>query len=274
MLAKLYNAEIYTFDQKVERRAIGLAALADLIRDGGAVAALVDVVEPDQLSLWWDDPAYPAVTQHQSFPGAGKSGLAIGPTQRLVKEQLIPGLIDYFSYGARCNDALRQTEFVRFCAREFGAGPVRVGDWGELPLVSKREYQPIAGGTYSVPPHCDAIHFGREPQNWPIKQDYSGVHDQISVFLSVQDADNGAGLVLWNYRPQSRAELDGLMAEHAGSGQIACLAQVEKVVIRGRPGQLNVLNTRVMHAVEQCQGVRQTLGSFIIWNDGQWRMFH
>jgi len=273
-LNKHYRAEIYDFDKQVEHADLTLADAALLIRDRKAAAVLVDLVDPSALDRWWDDPAFPPVTQHQSFAGAGKSGLAIGPTQRLVKEQLIPGLIDYFSYAGRTNAALRDTEFVKLCVRELGAGSVRVGDWGELPLVSKREYQPVPNGLYSVPPHCDAIHFGREPLNWPIKDGYDEGYDQISLFLSVQDAENSAGLVMWDYRPATRAELDELMSEFAQTRRIDRLDRVRSVTINGRPGQLNILNTRVMHAVEQCTTVRRTLGSFLVWHDGQWRMFH
>lgn len=270
----VYQAEIHAFDQPLRHARLSLAEAAQLIRDRQAAAVLLDLVDPGELDGWWNDKAFPEVTQHQSFPGAGKSGLAIGPTQRLVNEQLVPGLIDYFSYGARCNAALRQTKFVQLCERELNAASVRVGDWGELPLVSKREYQPIEGGLYSVPPHCDAIHFGREPDRWPIKEGYDEGFDQISIFLSIRDAENGAGLVIWDYRASSRPELDELMGEFARTRRIERLESVPKVVIKGRPGQLNVLNTRAMHAVEQCKGVRQTLGSFIVWHDGQWRIFH
>lgn len=273
-VAPVYRGEIYSFDQRVERRELSLAESALLIRDRKAAAVLLDLVEPADLGKWWDDPAFPAVTQHQSFPGAGKSGLAIGPTQRLVKDALIPGLIDYFAYAGRCNDALRRTEFVQLCRRELGAGSVRVGDWGELPLVSKREYQPNEGSSYSVPPHCDAIHFGREPQNWPIAEGYDEGFDQISIFLSVKDAENGAGLVMWDYRPPTRPALDELMSEYSRTGRIEALEGVRTVTAKGRPGQLNILNTRVMHAVEQCKSTRQTLGSFLVWHDEQWRMFH
>lgn len=273
-LNKHYRAEIYDFDKQVERADLTLADAALLIRDRRAAAVLVDLVEPRDLDKWWNDDAFPPITQHQSFAGAGKSGLAIGPTQRLVNEQLIPGLIDYFSYAGRANAALRHTEFVRLCTRELGAGAVQVGAWGELPLVSKREYQPVENGLYSVPPHCDAIHFGREPHNWPIKEGYDEGYDQISIFLSVKDAENSAGLVMWDYRPATRGELDELMSEFTRTRRIERLEQVRSVTIKGRPGQLNILNTRVMHAVEQCRTVRRTLGSFLVWHDGQWRMFH
>ncbi|MBA3771472.1 MAG: hypothetical protein H0X13_02995 [Ramlibacter sp.] len=273
-MTAVYQAEVHAFDRPSRHARLSLAEAALLIRDRHAAAVLLDLVDPAELEGWWNDKAFPEVTQHQSFPGAGKSGLAIGPTQRLVNEQLVPGLIDYFSYGASCNAALRQTNFVKLCERELNARSVRVGEWGEFPLVSKREYQPIEGGVYSVPPHCDAIHFGREPERWPIAEGYEEGFDQISIFLSVRDSENGARLVMWEYRAGSRPELDELMSEYARSGRIERLEGVPKLVIKGHPGQLNVLNTRAMHAVEQCKTVRQTLGSFAVWHDGQWGMFH
>lgn len=269
-----YEAEIHAFGLPVRHGRMALADAAAMIRDRQAAAVLLDIVDPAELDAWWNDPAFPEVTQHPSFPGAGKSGLAIGPTQRLVGEQLVPGLIDYFSYAARCNPQLRQTKFVQMCERELDATAVRISPWAELPLASKREYQPIEGGTYSVPPHGDAIHFGREPERWPIKEGYDEGHDQISIFLSIQDAENSAGLVIWDYRAQSRPAMDELMAEYSRTGRIRALEGVPHVVVKGRPGQLNVLNTRAMHAVEQCQGVRRTLGSFVVWHGGRWRIFH
>lgn len=269
-----YRAELYRFEHEMERRVLSLRDSALLVRDGGAAAVLLDVVEQSRLPAWWHDDAFPKVTQHQSFAGAAKSGLAIGPTQRLVKEALISGLIDYFSYAARCNERLRQTEFARLCMRELEADAVRVGDWGELPLVSKREYTPNSGNAYSVPPHCDAIHFGREPHNWPIKKGYEEGYDQISIFLAVKDAENTAGLVMWNLRPESRVELDELMGEYVRERRIRRLEAAPSVTLNPRPGQIAVLNTRLMHAVEQCQTTRQTVGSFLVWHGGGWKMFH
>jgi hypothetical protein len=269
-----YKAEIHRFNGEVETCEMGMNEAALLVRDRKAAAVLLDVVDPADLDKWWNDDAFPEVTQHQSFRGAAKSGLAIGPTQRLVKDKLIPGLIDYFSYAGKCNGGLRETEFVKLCVRELGADAVRVGDWGELPLVSKREYTPNPDSEYSVPPHCDAIHFGREPQNWPIKEGYEEGHDQISIFLSIKDSENVAGLTMWDVRPASRAELDELMAEYIETGRIRRLNNAPTVTARPKPGVIAVLNTRVMHAVEQCVSVRQTLGSFVVWHDGQWRIFH
>lgn len=269
-----YRAEVYTFDQNVRETELTMEQAAFMIRDRDAAAVLLDVVDPDELDRWWDDDAFPKVTQHQSFRGAGKSGLAIGPTQRLVGDKLVPGLIDYFAYAGKCNERLRETEFVKLCFRELDAESVRVGAWAELPLCSKREYQPNEGSSYSVPPHCDAIHFGREPENWPIKVGYDEGYDQISIFLSVEDAENSAGLVMWDYRPETRPALDVLMREFIDTGRIQALENVPSLVIKGKPGQLNILNTRVMHAVEQCVSVRKTLGSFVVWHDGKWRIFH
>ena len=269
-----YKAEVYRLNKAVESRTVGIRASALMIRDGEAAAVLLGLVEPSELDKWWFDDAFPEVTQHQSFPGAAKSGLAIGPTQRLVKEHLIPGLMDYFSYAARCNKQLRETKFAKLCIRELGADAVRVGEWSELPLVSKREYSPNPSSAYSVPPHCDAIHFGREPHNWPIKEGYEEGYDQISIFLTVKDAENSAGLVMWDVRPKSRAELDELMGEYTKNRSIRRLENAPSVTVKSKPGQLNVLNTRVMHAVEQCETTRQTMGSFLVWHEGRWRMFH
>jgi hypothetical protein len=274
-MATSYRAEIHRFGKnEVDQRNLTMNESALLVRNREAAAVLLDVVPRGELAKWWVDDAFPKVTPHQSFAGAAKSGLAIGPTQRLVKEQLIPGLIDYFSYAARYNEGLKSTEFAKLCIRELGAGPVQVGDWGELPLVSKREYTPNPSSAHSVPPHCDAIHFGREPDNWPIKKGYDEGYDQISVFVVVKDSVNVAGLTMWDVRPESRPELDELMAEYIKARRIARLDGAPRVTVKPAPGKVAVLNTRVMHAVEQCETTRQTVGSFLVWHAGQWRMFH
>jgi hypothetical protein len=64
------------------------------------------------------------------------------------------------------------------------------------------------------------------------------------------------------------------MAEYIKTRRIACLDAAPSVTARPAPGKVAVLNTRVMHAVEQCETTRQTVGSFLVWHAGQWRMFH
>jgi hypothetical protein len=273
IMSHSYVSTAFAFGREPIAGHMTLDQAAHYVRDGHAAAVLLDMVPEHQLDAWWVDEAYPAITQHASFPGAAKSGLSIGPVQRLVRQELVTGLIDYFSYGARMNRGLEKTAFVQACVKEMGATSVRIGDFGELPLASKREYKPNDFSAYSIPPHCDSIHFGRDPY-WPIKADYEEGRDQISIFLTLRQPQNHAGLILWDVRPESRAELDILLAEYSETERVRRLEGARSIVLDARPGQMSVLNTRLMHAVEACATVRQTVGSFAVWHEGAWRIFH
>ncbi|WP_104656188.1 hypothetical protein [Ralstonia insidiosa] len=269
-----YRSEIHRFGAPAEIRDLHIDEAVALVRDGDAIAVLLDVVQPEQLDTWWADPAYPEVIPHRSLSGVANTGVAVGPMQFLENEKLVVGLADYFAYAGRFNGQLRNTAFARLIHDALHIDTVQVGTWAEFPLTSKREFQPKKEGIYSVPPHCDAIHFSRDPGNWPIGENYSELKNQISVFLSVADSNEGTGLVFWDYRPQDFTQLHTLMAEFFANQSIPQLEDVPKLVVRGKPGQLHVLNTRVMHAVEQCQAVRRTIGAFLVRHEDSWRMFH
>jgi hypothetical protein len=273
-MAEVYEAEVYSFGGQPVKCSLTYRQAVERIRDGGAAAILLDMLEPDGLDAWWAGDAFPDVVRHRNFPTAAVSGIAIGGVQRLEGANLVLGLIDYFSYAARVNERLRESEFVKLCRRELGAESVRIGAWGELPLASRREFVKNQDGPYSVPPHCDAIHFGRDKANWPFKAGFGEGDFQISSVLTVGEAENDAGIVFWDLKPGTRPELDALMAEVSGPGGGARLRDARSVTVRARAGQMTVLDTRLLHAVEQCASPRRTIGAFLIWHDGCWRMFH
>jgi hypothetical protein len=65
------------------------------------------------------------------------------------------------------------------------------------------------------------------------------------------------------------------MDEFARDQSIERLKNARSVTVRGRAGQMTVLNTRLLHAVERCASPRRTIGAFLLWNaDDGWRMFH
>ena len=272
--ATAYESEVFAFGAEPVKRRMTYREAAECVRDGGAAAVLLDMLEPDGLDRWWHENGFPDIVQHKNFSTAATSGIAIGPVQRLEKDKLILGLIDYFAYAGKTNERLKQTEFVKLCVRELGAAPVRIGDWAEFPLASRREFVTNTTGTYSVGPHCDAIAFGRDTSNWPIEPGFDKGYDQLSTVLTIDEAQNGAGIVLWNLRPRSRAELDELMDEFTRTQSIARLHGVPSVAVRARAGQMTVLNTRLLHAVEQCASPRRTIGAFLLWDGDGWRMFH
>ncbi|CAG9205442.1 hypothetical protein [Burkholderia vietnamiensis] len=266
-----YSATILGFRCAPEIGRLGLREAVDLIGSRQAAAVLLDVVPPDRLDEWWCDPAFPEPVPHRNLPSAVNTGVAIGPTQRATGRELVSAVIDYLSYGGRYNGKLGSARFVTLLKNELGAGGVRIGEWGELPLASKREFSPKEG-TYSIPPHCDAIQFARDPSLWPLA-DYATDRDQVSVFLNAGDSPQGTELVLWDDRPADIVELDEMMREFHSTGTVARLDGVPSVVVNGRPGQIYVLNTRVVHAVRQCTAQRRTLGAFLVHRDDRWHMF-
>jgi hypothetical protein len=273
-MAAVYEAEVYSFNGQPARRSMTYLQAVEYVGRGEAVAVLLDMLDPEGLDAWWAGSAFPDIVRHRNFPTAGVSGIPIGGVQRLENGNLVLGLIDYFSYAARVNDRLRESEFVKLCRRELGAESVRIGAWGELPLASRREFVRNDSGPYSVPPHCDAIHFGRDRANWPFRSGFSEDGLQVSTVLMVNEAENDAGIVFWDLKPETRPELDALMAEVSGPDGAARLRDVPSVTVRARAGQMTVLDTRRLHAVEQCASPRRTIGCFLIRHDGCWRMFH
>ncbi|WP_175696953.1 hypothetical protein [Burkholderia ambifaria] len=266
-----YAATILGFRCAAETGRLGLKEAVDMIGSRRAAAVLLDVVPPDRLDDWWSDPAFPEPVPHRNLPSAVNTGIAIGPTQRATGPDLVAALIDYLSYGGKYNGKLSGTRFVTLLKNELDADAIRIGEWGELPLASKREFAP-KDGTYSIPPHCDAIQFARDRSLWPLA-DYQMDCDQVSVFLNAGDSPEGTQLVLWDERPADIAALDDMMREFNETGTVARLDGVPSVVVNGRPGQLYVLNTRVVHAVRQCTARRKTLGAFLVHRDGKWHMF-
>jgi hypothetical protein len=273
--ATAYASEAFAFGKDPVRGRMTYREAAESVRDGEAAAVLLDMLEPEGLDRWWHESLFPEIVQHKNFSTAATSGIAIGPIQRLEKDKLILGLIDYFAYAGKTNERLRETEFVKLIVRELGAAPVRIGAWAEFPLASRREFVANERDLYSVGPHCDSITFGRDTANWPIKAGSGNGYDQLSTVLTIDEAENGAGIVLWDVRPQSRAELDKLMDEFTRDQSIERLKNARSVTVRGRAGQMTVLNTRLLHAVERCASPRRTIGAFLLWDDDDgWRMFH
>lgn len=272
--ATAYESEVFSFGKEPVKRRMTYGEAAACVRDGEAAAVLLEMLDPDGLDAWWSESAFPDIVQHKNFSTAATSGIAIGPIQRLENDKLILGLIDYFAYAGKSNERLKQTEFVKLCVRELGASPVRIGDWAEFPLASRREFVANEREPYSVGPHCDAITFGRDVVNWPVKPEFDNGYDQLSTVLTINEANNGAGIVLWNLRPKSRAELDELLDEFSKNQRIARLEGTPSVTVRARAGQMTVLNTRLLHAVEQCASPRRTIGAFLLWDGDGWRMFH
>jgi hypothetical protein len=269
-LARSFESEVFAFGADPVKRRMTYAAAVEQVRDGHAAAVLLDMVDPQGLDAWWAESDFPDLIRHKNFGSAATSGVAIGPLQRLEGAALVLALIDYFAYAAKANPSLARTAFVKLIAGELGAEPVRLGDYAEFPLASRREFSLNPSDRYSVGPHCDAIHFGRDGAVWPVKDEY----DQVSTVLTIDEAENCAGIVLWDLRPGSRRELDALQAEYGQHQSIARMEERPALTVRARAGQMTVLSTRLMHAVENCSSPRRTIGAFLIWRDGGWRMFH
>lgn len=268
--ARTYDAQTFAFGTEPAVGRMTYAQAAERVRDGQAAAILLDMAQPAELDAWWDENDFPELIRHKNFGSVATSGVAIGPLQRLQGDALVMALIDYFAYAAKANVRLARTAFVKLLAAELGATPLRIGSYAEYPLASRRECTFNPSDRFSIGPHCDSVHFSRDPALWPIKEEYA----QVSTVMTIDEAENGAGIVLWDVRPGSRRELDELQAEYGERGTIARLEEGRILKVPARAGQMTVLSTRLMHAVENCTSARRTIGAFLVWRDGGWRMFH
>ncbi|MFP3534027.1 hypothetical protein SB763_32240, partial [Burkholderia sp. SIMBA_042] len=92
--------------------------------------------------------------------------------------------------------------------------------------------------------------------NWPLKRSFPR---QLGGFLTIQGADNDAGMVMWDNRPESRAALDEMHAEYRETGAIAALERAAKIMLKPQPGQLTLFQSKNLHAIERCTSTRRTM---------------
>jgi hypothetical protein len=269
-MSRTFAAKLMSFAGDENASAITIADCFTRIRDREVVATLLDLVPPGEREDWWHDPGFPEtpVNPHNHAPLVIASP-TLGPLQRASADEFPVKLASYFAYAKVANASLRKTRFVSLFMSELEAEAYKVGEWGELLFATKREFMPNHETEFSFEPHVDAIHFGVDPKSWPIKQGY----EQISALLTIETSHNVPGIVMWNRRPSTRAELNQWITEYRATGKITAIEQAERFTVAPTNGQLLIFNSRHLHAVEACWSHRRTLGTFLVWDAG-WKICH
>ncbi len=272
-MEKQYPAQLIRFDRDVRRETQSLKAVIDAIKADEAEAAVVDIVPPEEAPTWYDDEGFTSspFTMNAHHSGTVATAVTMGQLQREQKERLVAKAGEYFSVAARINDDLRRTKYVKLFAEALDAHPLTMDGLYpyEFLMATRRIYDPH-DEPFNFAPHCDDITYGRDLDNWPMRQQYP---KQMGTFLTTQSADNDAGFVMWDCRPASRAVLDRMHAEYRESGSIAELERSARFVIRPKQGQLTVFKSKNIHAIERCSSRRLTVGMFLVEHKDGWRFF-
>ncbi|HDR8938818.1 TPA: hypothetical protein QDB19_005056 [Burkholderia vietnamiensis] len=266
----VFAGRFMTFDgQGVDRR-MTLREAAECVRDREVAVALLDVVGPDEIDAWWNDRGFPDLRNHQYHRALNATGITLGQLQRSHPESLVSNIAEYFGHAGVANIPMRDTRFIQLFMKELGAETLQFGNWSQFMLATKREYPPFEGDPFSFAPHCDCIDFGRDVERWPFRLNL----EQLGAFITIQKAENEAGFVLWNIRPESRRQLDQWADEYAQHKTLGVLDGVDALTVRPRSGQLCVFNSRNLHAVERCSSLRRTIGTFLVYHEAGWKLLH
>ena len=269
-MSRTFDATVISFAGRECAREMTIADCFTRVRDGDAVAILLDLLPPEEREDWWCDPGFPEtpVNRHNHAPLVIASP-TLGPLQRAQSGDFAAKFASYFAYAKLANQSLRKTRFVGLLMAELGADAYRVGEWGELLLATRREFTPNNESEFSFEPHVDAISFGVDPKSWPIRRDY----EQISALLTIETARNAPGIIVWNRKPATRVELNEWIAEYRSTGKITAVEQVQRFTVAAGDGQLLIFSSRHLHVVEACRTTRRTLGTFLVWDEG-WKICH
>lgn len=269
-MERQFETRLLKFDGRESLIHSTLRNAAELVWSHEVAVALLDVVPQNDVKIWWDDPGFPEMRNHQYHRALCATGMTLGQLQRSEPHALVRNVAEYFAHASVANIGMRQTRFIRLFIDELGASGLRFGQWSEFMLATKREYPPYEGDPFSFVPHCDCIDFGREFEQWPFRLD----REQLGAFLTIQKSVNDAGFVLWDIRPESRRQLDEWATEYAERKTLGVLDGKPALTIRPRCGQLCVFNSRHLHAVERCSTTRLTIGTFLVNDDAGWKLLH
>lgn len=269
-MTRTFQATAVSFAENKTDVSVTIDDCFRLIRDGRFVAITINLLAQEEIEHWWEDPGFPQSpgNPHHHAPLRIASP-TLGPLQRTHPSDFSSSLASYFAYAKVANQLLRKTRFVNLLMKELSADVYKVGEWGELLLATRREYYPNTETEYSFEPHVDAVNFGLDDKTWPIKKDY----DQISALLTIESAQNNSGIVMWNRRPTTRAQLNEWIGEYRETGRISALSGVDSLTMTPGEGQLLIFSSRHLHAVEACQSTRRTIGTFLVWDEG-WKICH
>jgi hypothetical protein len=268
-----YATKLFNFNADVRHTTMTLEAAVEAIKSDEAEVLILDVVPPDEVHEWWDDDGFVSspFTKNSHHAGIVSTGITMGQLQRETKERLVVKSGEYFSTACRINDDLRRTRFVKLFSDTLDAKPLTMD--GVYPyeflIATRRIYDPF-DKPFNFAPHCDDITYGRDAENWPMRVQYP---QQISLFLTAQTAANDAGMVMWDYKPDSRAVLDKMHTEYTETGAIAELERSAHFVVRPQPGQLTIFQCKYMHGIERCTSQRRTMGMFLLDHKDGWRFY-
>jgi hypothetical protein len=261
------------FDAPARTREMSVAQAVHALEADEADAIVMDIVPHDELEAWWDDEGFSTspFTKNAHHAGIVATSVTLGQLQREEREQLVSKAAEYFGVACRVNEGLRRTRFVRLFADALDARPLTLGREYEVEflMATRRVYEPFEA-PFNFAPHCDDISYARDSANWPMKRSYQR---QLGGFLTIQGAQNDAGMVIWNVQPPSRAKLDELHAEYRDTGAMAELERAAKIPLKPQPGQLTLFQSKNLHAVERCTSTRRTMGLFLIHQEDGWRFF-
>ncbi|WP_175758008.1 hypothetical protein [Burkholderia ambifaria] len=268
-----YPAQLMRFGSAARAERMTIAAAVQALDADEADAIVMDIVPDGERDAWWDDEGFSSspFTKNAHHAGIVATSVTLGQLQREQGDKLVSKAAEYFGIACRVNDGLRTTRFVRLFSDALDARPLTIGHDYEVEflLATRRVYEPFEA-PFNFAPHCDDVSYGRDTANWPLKQSFPR---QLGGFLTIQGADNDAGMVMWDNRPESRAALDEMHAEYRETGAIAALERAAKIMLKPQPGQLTLFQSKNLHAIERCTSTRRTMGLFLIHQEGGWRMF-
>lgn len=268
-----YPAQLIRFNADVRRQTLSLKAVIDAIKADEAEAAVLDITTAEEAYAWYDDEGFTSspFTRNAHHSGTVATAVTMGQLQREQKERLVAKAGEYFSIAAKINDDLRRTRYVQLFMQALGARPLTMDGLYpyEFLMATRRIYDPH-DEPFNFAPHCDDITYGRDPDNWPMREQYPR---QLGTFMVTQSADNDAGFVMWDCQPASRGELDRMHAEYRETGGIAQLERVARFVLRPKAGQLAIFKSKNIHAIERCSSRRLTVGMFLVEQKDGWRFF-
>ncbi|ALU41744.1 hypothetical protein [Pseudoalteromonas rubra] len=267
---KEFKARIYDFDGTAKTDSLSLEHAFNLVHGGEYDVILLQVESQEGVELWWGKHDDLAMNGHRYHTGIMTSGMTLGKLQRATNEEYQATSELYFNSANVVNAALKQTPYFEFFEQGLSAKTLEVEPGREMLIASQREYPPSTEKNFSFAPHADSISYARANDSWPIKTSYP----QTAAFITVQNAANEAGFVMWDYLPSSRSELDEFIALYGKDEAqgMEFLAQFESMEINPEVGELCIFNCRKMHGIQTCDTLRKTIGSFFIKKDG-WRIF-
>ncbi|MEQ8968225.1 MAG: hypothetical protein RID91_20575 [Azospirillaceae bacterium] len=272
-MADNYKAQMLYFNAPPVEREFSLKGAIDAMMADECHAIVMDVVPESDLEDWWEDDGFATspFTYNAHHAGIQATAVTLGQLQRETDEDLVVKTAEYFSLASRLNQGLRETKFVKFFADGLDAAPLTIGREynAEYLMATKRVYEPF-DKPFNFAPHCDDISYSRDTTNWPQRRSYT---HQLGSFLTIEGSANDAGMVLWDNVPESRAKLDVMNKEYRETGTIAELDASDKLVIKPQPGQLTIFHSKRIHAIEQCQSRRRTMGLFLIEKEDGWKFF-